>query len=55
MCGAQGAHNMTTGYTLTGDWVPVPKTILNKAVSMGFSKQEQKVFWFIIEKTLAGC
>ncbi len=42
---------MTTGYTLIDNYVPVPKDILRKASSMGFSAQEQKVFWFIIEKT----
>jgi hypothetical protein len=43
---------MTTGYMLDKNWVPVPKDIMRKSASMGFSKQEQKVFWFIIEKTL---
>jgi hypothetical protein len=42
-----------TGLTLTNNWVPVPKDILRKSASMGFSAQEQKVFWFIIERTLS--
>ncbi len=40
------------GWILDDNWVPVPKDIVRESASMGFSKQEQKVFWFIIEKTL---
>jgi hypothetical protein len=40
-----------TGLILS-DFVPVPKDIIRKAASVNFSSQEQKVFWFIIEKTL---
>ena len=38
----QGVNKITIGYTLTGNFVPVPKDILRKASSMGFSKQEQE-------------
>ena len=41
-----------TGLTLTDNWVPVPKDILRESASMGFSAQEQKVFWSIIDRTL---
>ncbi|GAI06571.1 unnamed protein product [marine sediment metagenome] len=41
-----------TGWTLDDNWIPVPKDVARKSASMGFSAQEQKVFWFIIEKTL---
>ena len=41
-----------TGLKLTTNWTPVPNDILKKAGSMGFSAQEQKVFWFIIQQTL---
>ena len=34
------------------DFVPVPKDIIRISASMGFSPQEKKVFWFIIEMTL---
>lgn len=34
------------------EFVPVPKDIIRKSASIGFSSQEQKVFWFIIERTI---
>jgi len=39
------------GWTLDDNWIPVPKDVVRESANMGFSKQEQKVFWFIIEKT----
>lgn len=42
---------MKIGNTPMGEYVPVRKDILRKGASMGFSAQEQKVFWFIVEKT----
>ncbi|MCP3686538.1 MAG: hypothetical protein GY861_28195 [bacterium] len=43
---------MKFGYKTLDSFVPIPKEMLRKAASMGFSSQEQKVFWFIIEKTI---
>jgi hypothetical protein len=43
---------MSTGYKLVDNFVPVPKDVLRKSTEMGFSHQEQKIFWFIIEQTL---
>ncbi len=33
-------------------YIPVPREMLDKAKDMGFSAQEQRVFWTIVEKTI---